>query len=210
MTAPADDDGPEWPVEVAPTALLRAAAWPVETLDTFAAPGLTVRAAGIVSRVAALAARRPTLLARLHAAVPHVADPAARHRLLAVRRAVGRGDAPWGALPVIGDPELTGLLAADAADRTELARSRAAFEAEYAAELARQRHALWRLTHEPRFARALVLAHREVARHWAGAPESAPADKRRRRTEDTVLRYLLRAAGRPTPAGAWAGWHRCG
>ncbi|MGW1989444.1 lantibiotic dehydratase [Embleya sp. NPDC001921] len=205
MRGTSRDDDRAWQVEPASTALLRAAAWPVETLEAFAAPGLTVLAARVAARARAVAARRPALLARLHAAVPLLAEPAARHRLLAVRRAVGRGDEPWGAVPVAEDRHLAELLALDAADRAELARARAEFVGAYAAETDRQRLALWRITHESRFAKALVLAHPEVARRWAGAPAVAPADKRRRRVEDTVLRYLLRAVGRPTPAGAWAG-----
>ncbi|MYW01757.1 hypothetical protein, partial [Streptomyces sp. SID3343] len=204
---------------------------------------------------ARVAGRRPELLRLLHDAVPRTEDVTARRRLLAIRRAVGRADAPYdesahgieagpesahplvaapespprplvaapespprlrgvapeavrlpGVAPVLARllgavpelvhpltavPELARLLAADMSDRRELVRLRAAFAQAHAQELDRQREALWRLTHEPRFAKALVLAHPAVAARWAAAPCTAPADKRRRRVEDTVLRYVL-------------------
>ncbi|MYW00422.1 hypothetical protein, partial [Streptomyces sp. SID3343] len=92
MTRP---DRPTLAVTLAPTALLRAAAWPVETLDEFAAPESAAHAAAVHGVQARVAGRRPELLRLLHDAVPRTEDVTARRRLLAIRRAVGRADAPY-------------------------------------------------------------------------------------------------------------------
>jgi hypothetical protein len=81
----------------------------------------------------------------------------------------------------------------------------------YDAELERQRVALRAVTDEPRFRKALTIANPLVAGLLAGSGEPTPdgatarTGATARRLEATLFHYVMRAAGRPTPQGAWAG-----
>src|SRR6185436_4035623 len=101
------------------------------------------------------------------------------------------------------DPSVSAVVAAEAAERCALAELRAAFERLHDAALDDQRTVLRRLTDEPNFQRALLVANTSVAAAWMGSPGRRA--KRRRHLETTVFHYLMRACGRATPNGAWAG-----
>src|SRR5205085_4974911 len=71
---------------VLPYAVLRTAAWPIETVAKFASPALAVEAAAIWEAERHIEARREALEAALYEAIPTVGDRVARRHLLAVRR----------------------------------------------------------------------------------------------------------------------------
>ncbi|MGW4029826.1 lantibiotic dehydratase [Streptomyces sp. NPDC004838] len=86
-----------------------------------------------------------------------------------------------------------------------------AFEQAYLAGVERQRRALLEATvGDPRFARALCLTNDALSR-WITtrspqtAPREAPRDKRARRLDATLYRYLARAVWRTQPCDLWAG-----
>lgn len=77
----------------------------------------------------------------------------------------------------------------------------------YEEALLEERCRLREIASTDEFQRALAMAAPELPARWSSLP-SDPAlsvKARHRRLEATVMRYLLRAAGRPTPQGAWAG-----
>ncbi|MBG0566018.1 lantibiotic dehydratase [Actinoplanes aureus] len=197
-------------IEILEWAVLRAAGWPIEITDRFAAPEVAEAAGRLLAVERRIAGRRETTLARLHRAVPVVTGNAARRWLLGVRRLVHQGDDPLPETPagVAADlalvPGLTALIAQERAERAEAAARYADLATAHRAELARQREALAALTAEARFGRALALANPVVARSWARRAEP-PVRARDLRLEATVFRYLMRSAGRATPQGAWAG-----
>lgn len=189
-------------------AQLRAAAWPIETLDDFAAPALTRAVDALDACEAARAADKDLEIAALHAAVPLCADRAARRHLLAHKRAVFADVAPPVCAPAVA-AQLAALPVAPALARAADLR-RAVDEARrtlhglHAETMALQRIALRACTCAPRFARALMLERPDLAEAWLARPP-APERARGRRVEATVMHYLLRATGRATPQGLWAG-----
>ena len=101
---------------------------------------------------------------------------------------------------------LARLLAEEDTHRRALRESEEAFGRLHDAEMERQRRALRLVAGTPRFQKALLIANPLVAERWMTAdPELATASARIRRLEATVFHYLTRAVGRPTPHGAWAG-----
>src|SRR5581483_8929223 len=80
-------------------AVLRAAAWPIETADAFAAPGVAATARALLAAERRVLARRERVAAALHAAVPRAADRASRAYLLALKRHVHAGSTPFPAPP---------------------------------------------------------------------------------------------------------------
>ena len=70
-----------------------------------------------------------------------------------------------------------------------------------------KRARLREVTAEARFGRALAVANRGVLARWGRlAATGRPPDRARdERLEATVFHFLMRAAGRATPHGAWAG-----
>jgi hypothetical protein len=193
-------------------AVLRAAAWPIETTDAFAAPDLAGAAAALLAAERRILDRRAKVVEALHAAVPTTPAREPRAYLLALKRRVHAGSAPLPApspeieTVLAAAPALAALVAEEAAARRALADQRGAFARDYQRVLARQRAALRAAAAEPRFQRALAFANPGAFRRWQVAPAGTGATAARtRRAEATVFHYLMRAAGRSTPQGAWAG-----
>jgi len=187
---------------------MRAAAWPIEVADTFAAPTLAGEAASLFEAEDAVISRRAAVLTALYAAIPTVADRKTRAYLLAVKRHVHGSTEPLPIPPAHVDldtyPAIATLIAAEARERLALAERRARFEHMYDELLREQLTALRTVTAEPRFQRALLIANATVAGAWVKV-EAPRRPKRQRHLETTVFHYLMRACGRPTPNGAWAG-----
>jgi hypothetical protein len=183
--------------------LVRIAGLSLETLDAFASE----LCAGIAERArlqGRLDAARAGLADRLHAAVPG-AEPELRRFLLAVRRDChnGRplhpraGDARWPALRAAAG-EVAELAAA--LDR-EAAELDARFEADYAAEMERQRLALRAPLDDAGFVRGLALASPDLldAVRAMRALPPCTSGRREQKAEQSLLRYVTRAAGKVSP-----------
>lgn len=199
-------DGPY----VLPYAVLRTTAWPIETADVFACTELAREGAAIARAERDIEERREAFGAALYEVIPSVADRATRRYLLDVRRCAHGSLGPLpsadpGVEEVLrGHPGVLAMLAEEGAERARLAARRAGFERLHEAALALQLGRLRGVTAEPRFQRALTIANRPVAAGWLAHSQSL-RPKRRRHLETTVFHYLMRACGRPTPNGAWAG-----
>lgn len=189
-------------------AVLRIAAWPIETVDDFAAADLARRADQLAAAAADVDQRRERFVARIHAAVPGAPGRAARAWMLAVKRHAFGSLLPLPERPAdvnTIDPFVLDAIRAEDAARRALAERTEAFDAAYAAEMERQRAALRQHAGTARFQKALLLSNPEVARRWQAADGRGLPPARARRLESTVFHYLMRAMGRPTPNGAWAG-----
>jgi hypothetical protein len=192
-------------------AIVRAAAWPIETTDYFAAPGLAASARAVLRSEAQVLEHRTAVLQALEAAMPGAPDRRARALLLRIRRGLFAGAGPVPGLQeaarLLRDvPEVAGLLVEEDALRATLVERLRSFERLHAEEWQRQRQVLWAVARTSRFLKALEIANPEVAARWDALDDlGAPASARGRRLEATVFHYLMRAAGRPTPQGAWAG-----
>lgn len=109
---------------------------------------------------------------------------------------------PVSLLSELAVPDLAGHEAAAREGRMTWA----AFEAAHEAALETGRARLWALTAEdPAFLLALSFAHPRLPSRIARQAGGAPRTPKRRRLERTLLRYLLRAAGRCQPFGLWSG-----
>ena len=198
-------------IELLKYAVLRAAAWPIETAIDFSAPELARAASALLETERKVVARREATVAELYRALPRF-EPQTRAYLLSVKRHVHceTGELPEPTAEVAARIAQDGLVARlieeEAAARRSLAEQSAEFERMYAAELERQRSLLRIRTSEARFLKALIVANSLVAARWADVLRGVAGPARKeRRLERTVFRYLMRAAGRPTPHGAWAG-----
>ena len=74
-------------------ALLRVAAWPVETLERFTAPELAEAASQLAAMTAEIERRSASLIDALHETVPAVPDREVRAYLLATKRSIHAGTA---------------------------------------------------------------------------------------------------------------------
>jgi hypothetical protein len=198
-------------VELLKHAMLRAAAWPIETATDFSAPELARAASALLETERRVLARREVTVAELYRSLPRF-EAQTRAYLLSVKRHVHceTEELPQPTAEVAArlaeDNAVARLMEEEAAARRSLAEQSAEFDRMYAAELERQRCLLRTRTSEARFLKALIVANSLVAARWANVLRriAGPARKERR-LERTVFRYLMRAAGRPTPHGAWAG-----
>jgi hypothetical protein len=183
--------------------LVRIAGLPLDTLDAFGSR----LCAGIAERAALQArldAARAELADRLHAAVPG-AEPELRRFLLAVRRDCHNerplhpraGDGRWPALRAAAGEAGDAAVALDGEARAWDAR----FEADYAAELERQRLALRAPLEDAEFVRGLALASPDLldaVRALRALPPAA-SGRREHKAEQALLRYVTRAAGKVSP-----------
>jgi hypothetical protein len=89
----------------------------------------------------------------------------------------------------------------------ELATRSPSFDLAYEASMRRQREALGRVTIEdPQFARALCITNEDLSRRLATQRSClGESNKRGRRLEATLYRYLARAVWRTEPCDLWAG-----
>jgi hypothetical protein len=192
-------------------AVLRAAAWPIEAATDFRAADLARAASALFETERNVLARRHATVARLYSALTRF-DAQTRAYLLSLKRHVYCETSelpkptPEVAARLAKDDAVARLIEEETAARRSLAEQSAEFDRMYTTELERQRCLLRTRTAEPRFLKALIIANPLVAARWDDVLRgiAGPARKERR-LERTVFRYLMRAAGRPTPHGAWAG-----
>ena len=195
--------------------MLRVAAWPIETLDVFTAVELAGAASGVLALARAIDTRAPALVSAIHSAVPRVADRQVRAYLLALKRGIhgGHGVVHPFSQEIVDrlntlEPGIGALVDQEIRQRVELAAERQRFDALFAAELCRQRGELHRVSATPAFQRALAIGNPSLAARWKPAVGAKPAlseRARERRLEASIFHTLMRAVGRPTPQGAWAG-----
>jgi hypothetical protein len=189
--------------------VLRAAGWPIEVVDAFAARELALLASALMAAERSVIDRKDDVLGALHASVPTIPNRPARAYVLAIQRRIHATSEPLPVPPpgvqatLIEHPAVAALIADEAALRAALAEQRVRFERAYDLEMDRQVAVLRSQVDSPRFGKALLIANRTVAEAWRADAQRRP--KRQRHLQNTVFLYLMRACGRSTPNGAWAG-----
>ncbi|GJE00520.1 lantibiotic dehydratase [Methylobacterium isbiliense] len=201
--------GPDRPLG---PAILRIAAWPIETIAPLRGDAFAARVDAWIEAGDAIGRDSGTLTGRLHAVIPALADRATRRAALDLKRRLHGGAEPLPGEPVARllaspalPPEVGDGLRRMARRRESHAAERAAIEAAHAAELDRAGAELARIARSDAFLRALCLASPSTYRQWCQSGAGGGRERSRRRLQATLHRYLMRAVGRATPNGLWAG-----
>jgi Lantibiotic dehydratase, N terminus len=190
--------------------LVRCACFPVEMVNSMISSGLAEAATSLLDREADLHSASRRLSEELYRIVPGEADRKSRAQLIALRRVL------YGSLRPVSsellDAALTShALTADirsdlvrhASDRLDFVAKREYFDRLYQVAVARERTELFSVTSEEAFRKALYVASPGTLA--ALTRLSSATEKQRRRLEETLHSYLMRAIGRATPNGAWSG-----
>lgn len=193
-------------------AILRVAGWPIESLDGLRSRQLTQRIDDWIGAEAEIRRESDALAIRIHEIIPCLADKTIRRQALALKRSLHGSLSPWpkGLTEGLLDheairPALGPAILAAAARRTSHAAERSAIERAHAAELERASAVLETVVSEASFQRALCLASPSVFHQWQHARSGSSSRRSRTRLQGTLHRYLMRAIGRATPNGLWAG-----
>src|SRR5262245_17798808 len=193
-------------------AILRIAGWPIETIEALRSVELAARVDAWIRDDELIGHDGEDLAHELERLVPRIEDRGTRRIALDIKRFVHGSTRPLPEAQVTGflsDPlvqrALGPKLKAATARRISHAAERDAIELAHAAELERTRNELDRIAGDVRFLRALCVASPSTYRQWQQARRQ-PVDRRNRhRLQSTLHRYVMRAIGRATPNGLWAG-----
>lgn len=193
-------------------AILRVAGWPIESLDGVRSRQLTRRIDDWIANEDEIRRSSELLAVELYKLIPLIDERAARTAALDLKRSL------HSSLKPVADRLTEGLLKNDkirqaigpairtVAERRNLhAAERADIELAHAIELERASAALQDIVSDERFQRALCLASPSVFRQWQAAHQGSISRRSRLRLQGTLHRYLMRAVGRATPNGLWAG-----
>jgi Lantibiotic dehydratase, N terminus len=172
--------------------------------------GLADAANSWLDREDELQSRSDALSEELYRIVPNEPDRKTRAQLIDLRRTLHGSLRPVpGALlhSALASPAVSGdiksSLVRHAAERLEFAVERERMDQLYEDALARERAELLSVTADEAFRKALYVASPGTLGALARLP--AATEKQRRRLEETLHSYLMRAVGRATPNGAWSG-----
>jgi hypothetical protein len=193
-------------------AILRIAGWPIESLDGLRSRQLTKRIDDWIGSEEEIRRASDLLAADLYNVIPRLGDRTIRRLALELKRHLHDSLEP---LPdrlkerLLQDETVhlavgpAILAAAEQLDR--YAAERADIERAHAKELERASAALDEIVSDNCFQRALCLASPSVFRQWQSSRKGASSRRSRLRLQSTLYRYLMRAIGRATPNGLWAG-----
>jgi len=190
--------------------LVRCACFPVEMADPLISSGLAEAANSWLDREEELRSASHSLSEELFRIVPNEPDRKTRAQFISLRRALHGSlqpvpgvllDAALASQAMAGDVKCS--LARHAANRSEFAMDRERFDQLYQDAVARERAELFSVTADEAFRKALYVASPGTLSALARLPSAT--EKQRRRLEETLHSYLMRAVGRATPNGAWAG-----
>ncbi|WP_328978470.1 lantibiotic dehydratase [Streptomyces canus] len=193
--------------------IVRVAGWPIETVSGLRSPALAARVDRWLGQQDALRVKAAVLSDQLHGVIPHIKNRRRRADVLALRR---RLHASVEALPaplldaVLTDnsltPELAKLVTRHARERQALAAERLTLERRHDRCLLAERAQLRRITSDPRLRTALLMASPGTYTALTRSERDATGDARLSAKLDASLySYVMRAVGRATPHGLWAG-----
>jgi hypothetical protein len=188
------------------------AGWPIESLEPLRAADLAARIDRWIANEDEIRQTSRLLAAQLHELIPRITQGSARGAALTLKRAL---IGTLGPLPqrlstsLLQDPAISApigfTLLANAADRQRHAAEREAIEQAHAAEIDRAGAALDRIVQDPDFQRAVCVASASLFSQLQRAQRITPTRRGRQRLQSALHRYLMRAIGRATPNGLWAG-----
>jgi hypothetical protein len=193
-------------------AVLRVAGWPIESLDGLRSRQLTKRIDDWIASEDDIRRSSDLLAVELYKIIPLIDERAARRAALDLKRCL------HGSLEPVPDRLTENVLKNHkilqairpairtvVACRSQHAAERAEIEQAHAIELERASTALEGIVSDARFQRALCLASPSVFRQWQATHRGSISRRSRLRLQGTLHRYLMRAVGRATPNGLWAG-----
>ncbi len=193
-------------------AILRVAGWPIESLDGLRSQQLTKRIDDWIGNEDEIRRESDGLAAELYKIIPRLGDRTVRRLALELKRSL------HGSLEPLPERLTEGLLKdeivhlaigppilAAVESRNRHAAERAEIERAHTVELERASAVLDGLVSDERFQRALYLASPSVFRQWQNSRKGSSSRRSRLRLQSTLHRYLMRAIGRATPNGLWAG-----
>ncbi len=191
-------------------AIIRAAAWPIETIDRLRSPELALAADHWLDQEEIVRRDSARLSECLYQLVPTIADDALRAAVLSLRRFIRRSTNP----PPVPlnellrsshevPPELRHLLRRQSEALSALAEQRTALVRQYEASLADERKEVYRISRDPAFQKALYIASPRAFRALFEAESSER--ELPRRLDLTLYAYIMRSVGRAAPNGLWAG-----
>ncbi len=192
--------------------MVRIAGLPVRVLDELRCPDGLAWADEVLAAEEALATLGERLSDELSRRIHHLDDRHDRRDLLRLRRDlhnVRRPSAPTAALGLVARtaPNSEAGLAAWLAEHDHLLDLRSRGGDVLGPELARARHRLQELVDDPRMRSGLLLASSDLEAHidgYVGATSSLPA-KKARKIERSAVRYVHRAAAKPSPFSTFTG-----
>jgi hypothetical protein len=193
-------------------AILRVAGWPIESLDGLRSEQLTKQIDDWIGNEDEIRRESDGLAMELYKVIPRLGDRTIRRLALELKRSL------HGSLEPLPERLTEGLLKQEtvhlalgpailavverrnrhAAERTEIERA-------HAVELERTSAVLDGIVSDERFQRALCLASPSVFRQWQNSRKGSFSRRSLLRLQSTFHRYLMRAIGRATPNGLWAG-----
>jgi hypothetical protein len=193
-------------------AILRVAAWPIDTLEVLRSPNHSSRIDRWIAHEGEIQRTSRLLAAQLRELIPNMEQRKARSAALSLKRALTRTCGPLpprlsqsvlqnAAIPAA----LRRALLDDAGERERHAAERANIEEAHSAELDRAGAALDNIVQERDFQRALCVASASLFDQFRKARCATPSRRSRQRLQSVMHRYLMRAIGRATPNGLWAG-----
>ncbi|HEX4276125.1 MAG TPA: lantibiotic dehydratase [Bryobacteraceae bacterium] len=186
--------------------IFRIAAWPADAVEPLRSASFASAVDRALATQDAIRARGDELSALLYAEVPRL-DAEQRRIALRLRRALHRNTDPVNASDLQAlrlSSVLEASLLSDDVERHCLQEHFKALRIRYDATLQCELKELSRIAGEAKFRRALIVASPGTSNAWeqvlqkGGIPDSW-------RLRTTLLQYLMRAAGRATPNGLWAG-----
>ena len=193
-------------------AVLRVAGWPIESLDGLRSQQLTKQIDGWIEREEGIRLESVQLADELYKIIPRLGDRAMRRLALELKRHLHNSlePPPEPLTNVLLENEIVRLavgpaVLASVACRNQHVAERAEIERAHTAEMERASAALETIVSDKRFQRALCLANPSVFQQWRNSRDGTSSRRRRQRLQSTLHRYLMRAIGRATPNGLWAG-----
>lgn len=191
--------------------IFRIAGWPVETIQDIRSSAFSAEIDLLIHDEAQVRATADELSRELHREVALAPAGETRALLLSVRRALYRTTSPLapeilGRLRSIPDlsTALAERLANDEAMRRTTDAKRRDLKRRYGERVAAERHALFTIAAQHRFRNALIAASPIVAARWERLLSTGSLRADRKLTA-TLWAYAMRAVGRATPNGLWAG-----
>jgi len=193
-------------------AILRVAGWPIESLDDLRSRQLTKRIDDWIGNEDEIRCESDGLAAELYKIIPRLGDRAVRRMALELKRYL------HGTVEPLPERLAEGLLKHETVHfaigrailaamerRNRHAAERVEIERAHTAELERAGAALAHIVSNERFQRALCLASPSLFQQWQKSRGEPSSRRSRQRLQSTLHRYLMRAIGRATPNGLWAG-----
>lgn len=191
--------------------IVRAASWPIETIEELHSPHLTENVDKWIRHEDIIFQEAESISASLYKLIPTLHDDSFRHKVLSLRRYIYRTTDPFPSSiiePVIYSKEIPQYLKKEihshSNNRITLAVERSKLQLEYKVSLITERNELYRIAHDPLFQKAIYIASPETFKKFIKMEKNCEKEQLKK-IDFTLYSYVMRSVGRATPNGLWAG-----